>query len=130
MRVRNAPGFRAAYDAGVSVRTGPLVVYACPAPPGVVDGPRLGLSVPRRVGNAVRRNRVKRRLREAFRLERPDLPRGYDLVVNVRPHVPLTVPEYRQRLMRAAETLDQRWTKRLRAREPDEPSEPDGRPGR
>src|SRR5262245_50732213 len=43
--------------------------------------PRLGLSVSRRIGPAVVRNRWKRLLREAFRLERTKLPAGIDLVV-------------------------------------------------
>jgi ribonuclease P protein component len=42
---------------------------------------RLGLSVSRKVGNAVTRNRWKRLIREAFRLAQHDLPRGLDLVV-------------------------------------------------
>lgn len=42
---------------------------------------RLGLSVSRRVGNAVVRNHWKRRIREAFRQQRCDLPQGLDLVV-------------------------------------------------
>jgi ribonuclease P protein component len=43
--------------------------------------PRLGLSVSRKVGGAVQRNRWKRLIREAFRLSQQELPRGIDLVV-------------------------------------------------
>ena len=43
--------------------------------------PRLGLSVSRKVGGAVVRNRWKRRLREAFRLNQSHLPSGVDLIV-------------------------------------------------
>jgi ribonuclease P protein component len=49
------------------------------------DGPRLGLSVSRRVGGAVERNRVKRVLREAFWAEAERLPVGSDYVVVARP---------------------------------------------
>ena len=48
--------------------------------------PRLGLSVPRRVGGAVIRNRIRRRLREIFRRNREVFgARGGDLVINARP---------------------------------------------
>jgi len=46
---------------------------------------RLGVSASRSMGTAVRRNRAKRRLREAFRPLMPDLPGGWDLVVVARP---------------------------------------------
>jgi ribonuclease P protein component len=42
---------------------------------------RIGLSVGKRIGGAVRRNKVKRMLREAFRRTRHELPSGLDLVV-------------------------------------------------
>ena len=48
---------------------------------------RLGLTVPAAVGNAVVRNRVKRRVREAFRLNRAAIPGGWDIVVNPRREV-------------------------------------------
>ena len=53
------------------------------------DEPRLGLSVSRKIGGAVERNRVKRLLREAFALESGALPRGSDVVVVARPDVRL-----------------------------------------
>lgn len=46
---------------------------------------RLGLTVSRKVGNAVARNHVKRRVREWFRVERDQLPEHVDLVVIARP---------------------------------------------
>jgi ribonuclease P protein component len=47
--------------------------------------PRLGVTVSRRVGNAIVRNRVKRRIREWFRRERETLPAGSEVVVIARP---------------------------------------------
>jgi ribonuclease P protein component len=45
---------------------------------------RLGISVSRKAGNAVRRNRIKRLVREAFRLSRNVYPQGADIVLTVR----------------------------------------------
>jgi len=50
---------------------------------------RLGISVHRKVGNAVRRNRIKRVVRETFRLHRDIFPRSSDIVFTVRPEFSL-----------------------------------------
>lgn len=88
--------------------SGPLLVFAMPNES--VAEARLGLSVGRRVGNAVTRNRVKRLLRESFRVLRGGLPApsgggAYDLIVSVRPHEPLPLAAYREHLSRAVERL-------------------------
>ncbi|MAE94756.1 MAG: ribonuclease P protein component [Deltaproteobacteria bacterium] len=58
-----------------------VIVSAKGREPGLT---RLGLAVSRRVGNAVQRNRVKRRVRSWFRRERGNVPEGLDLVVIAR----------------------------------------------
>jgi ribonuclease P protein component len=82
MRLLAAGDFAHVYDCRQSAASGPLVLYA--APNRAVEGVRIGLSVSRRVGNAVVRNRWKRRLREACRAIRRDLPPGNDVVIVVR----------------------------------------------
>jgi ribonuclease P protein component len=79
-----APGdFARVFALRRSAASGPLVLYACPGVSGTQPA-RLGLSVSSRIGNAVVRNRWKRRLREAFRQVRAMLPPGNDFVIVVR----------------------------------------------
>ncbi len=99
--------------------SGPLVVFASP---NGLDHPRLGLSVGRRVGSAVHRHRIKRLLRESFRLEMAQLPAGYDLVVNVRPHSSPTLAMYRRLLVELAGRAVRGWERRQGRS--DEASEP------
>lgn len=102
--------FAAVFDAKVRESRGPLTAYALPND---LSHPRLGISIGRRVGTAPKRNRIKRLLRESFRLMQHDFPRGYDLVIVVRPHPPLMLADY-QRLMSAlAVKLHGVWKARM-----------------
>lgn len=69
---------------------------------------RLGLSVGRKHGTAVQRNRIKRLLREAYRLERPQLPAGLDLVVVPRQGNEWTLEKARASLVAAVRQVDKR----------------------
>ena len=75
---------------------------------------RLGLIVGRRFGNAVRRNRAKRILREAFRLSRADLPAGLDILCSPRAGVELEL----QKCMRSLQKITRRLARRLASSRP------------
>jgi ribonuclease P protein component len=84
-RLSRSAEFERVYRQGRSKGNRYLVLYAFPREDAAEDGPRLGLSVGRRVGGAVDRTRVKRVLREAFWEEATRLPVGSDYVVVARP---------------------------------------------
>jgi ribonuclease P protein component len=90
-RLSRSAEFERVYRQGRSKANRYLVLYAFPREEEArgeevePDGPRLGLSVSRRVGGAVDRTKVKRLLREAFWAEAERLPRGSDYVVVARP---------------------------------------------
>lgn len=111
MRLATSRQFDEVYHSGQKRLTEPLMVHALP---NNLDHSRLGLSVSRQVGNAARRNRIKRLLREAFRLMQSDLPGGYDLVITVRKHEPLSLAEYQKILSRTLRSLHLAWTQRLK----------------
>jgi len=83
-RLTRSHDFDAVYRRGRSVSTRFLVLYWFPRED-ELDEPRLGLAVPRRVGSAVVRNRVKRSLRELWRSRLEAIPGGCDYVLVVRP---------------------------------------------
>ena len=116
-RLVHANQFDAVYAAKVRETRGPLTVFALP---NELGHPRLGLSVPRRVGTAPKRNRIKRLLREAFRLLQHDWPRGYDLVINVRPHDTAILADYQRMLSAMLTRLHRKWENTLRSQKPDD----------
>lgn len=94
--------FQAVFNNKLRKSSGPLAVLALP---NNLDHHRLGLTVSRRVGNAVKRHRIKRMLREAFRLNQGQWPGRYDLVVIVYPHDVLTLDQYVEHFTRAVDQL-------------------------
>jgi ribonuclease P protein component len=83
-RLSRSGDFDRVYREGRSYPGRHLVVYSFPRA-NSEEGPRLGISVGRKVGGAVERNRVKRMLREAFWACSEDLPEGHDFVIVARP---------------------------------------------
>jgi ribonuclease P protein component len=83
-RLSRSADFERVYRRGKSHGNRHLVLYAFPRG-AEADGPRLGVSVSRKVGGAVHRNRVKRLLREAFAARAAGLPVDHDYVVVARP---------------------------------------------
>jgi ribonuclease P protein component len=83
-RLSRAGEFDAVYRHGRSASSRHLVAYVFRREPGDEDPARLGVSVSRKVGGAVERNRLKRLLREAVAELGQGVPRGADVVVVAR----------------------------------------------
>jgi ribonuclease P protein component len=91
-RLSRSAEFERVYRQGKSHGNRYLVLWTFPRGDGggsvqaeLAGEPRLGLTVSRRVGGAVERNKVKRLIREAFAHESGALPGGLDVVVQARP---------------------------------------------
>ena len=82
MRLTDSPEFERVYRQGTAYRGKLFSVHAFPNEHG---NSRLGLSVSRKVGTAVTRNTVRRRLKEVFRACSSEIPGNLDLVVSARP---------------------------------------------
>ena len=97
-RLHGSRAFGGVYAARARKVVGPLVIHS---KPNELGHPRLGLSVSKKVGKAVKRNRIKRLLREAFRLSRGRFPQNLDVLVVVRgPEPPDRLDDVREALVR------------------------------
>jgi ribonuclease P protein component len=89
-RLSRSRDFDEVYRRGRSVSTRFLTLYWFTRDE-TVGAPRLGLAVPREVGNAVVRNRIKRQLRELFTARAGQMPATNDYVLKVRKGLPEAV---------------------------------------
>ncbi len=119
-RARHRLGTKAAFDAvfanKIRKSCGPITVFVRPTDR---NEHRLGLSVGRKVGNAVVRGRFKRMIREVFRLRRADLPAPsagghYDIVVTTGKHEPLEFETYARAFLQALEAAHRVCEKRAK----------------
>jgi ribonuclease P protein component len=91
-RILRSSDFRKVYDAGVRI-SGPYFAAFCLRVERDGGGPRLGFTVARAFGRAVKRNRAKRRIREALRPRLSEIAPHWDIVLNPRRQVLTATPD-------------------------------------
>jgi ribonuclease P protein component len=80
-RILKREGFRRVYEQGLKVQSKYFTAFVAA---NQIDKPRIGITVTRKIGNSVERNRARRLLREAFRKNKWLAPKGVDIVINVK----------------------------------------------
>jgi ribonuclease P protein component len=73
-----------------------------------IGSTRIGLSVSKKNGNSVVRHRIRRLLKEAYRLEQHAVPEGLDLILIPRPNSGATIDDYRNAIVYLSNKLQQR----------------------
>ncbi|MFO7570736.1 MAG: ribonuclease P protein component [Smithellaceae bacterium] len=84
-RVTQKSGYRTIYEQGVRRSSRFFTIITCG---NTLGRKRLGITVTKKAGNAVKRNRIKRLIREFFRRNRDLFPQGHDVVVMARKNMP------------------------------------------
>jgi len=107
-RLKKSYEFQAVFEKHLSSSDNRLIVYARS---NQLRRSRVGISAGRRLGSAVRRNRYRRTLREAFRLLQHELPVGYDYVLIPRPAQSVSTELYRKSLLEICHRLHKRRQK-------------------
>lgn len=87
--------YLACYNRGQRYFTTYFILFILPRPYDGL-GPRLGTAVSKKVGKAVRRNRIKRLIKECFRRNRETIPLDVDLVVVPKKRIPTKTLTYQQ----------------------------------
>lgn len=101
-RLRKSVEYDQVFAGKLSIADGRVIMYGMANELGYS---RLGLSVGKKLGGAVQRNRYKRVLREAFRLLQHDLPGRYDYVLIPRRGTLLSTAQARQSLRQLAQKV-------------------------
>ncbi|HEU4391501.1 MAG TPA: ribonuclease P protein component [Blastocatellia bacterium] len=80
-RILKREVFRRVYDQGRKYQGRYFTAFVLS---GYCDSPRIGITVTRKVGNSVKRNRCRRLVREVFRRNKAQMPAGISIVLNVK----------------------------------------------
>ncbi|HIF00857.1 MAG TPA: ribonuclease P protein component [Planctomycetes bacterium] len=117
-RIRSGSDFRRCYN-GVRAGDDHLLIFAIRNDVGCS---RIGVSVSKKHGNAVKRNRKKRLLREAWRAHQHDLPQSLDLVLVPRQRADSGLNDFKASLRRLTCKLERRLKSTPTRPNPGEPS--------
>jgi ribonuclease P protein component len=115
MRLLSPRDFERVFAARLSASDSSIVLYGAVSD---LEHPRIGLTVSRKAGSAVQRNRWKRLLREAFRLKQHELP-TFDFVCIPRPATPPPFDKLLVSVVELARSIQQKHERKQRSVELD-----------